>query len=38
MTAKREELIRLIEGMTEDQVEALLAHARRRAFPKPKTT
>lgn len=37
MTAKRHELIRLIEGMPDDQVEALLAAARRRAFAKPKT-
>ena len=36
MTAKRDELIRLIEGMPDDQVEALLADARHRTFTKPK--
>ena len=31
MTAKREELIHLIEGMPDDQVDLLLADARRLA-------
>jgi hypothetical protein len=38
MTANRDELIHLIEGMPDDQVEAMLADARRRAAKKPKGT
>lgn len=38
MTAKRDELINLFDGMPDDQVEALLAVARRRTVAKPKST
>jgi hypothetical protein len=38
MTAKRDELIHLIEGMPDDQVDVLLADARRLAGDKPKGT
>jgi len=38
MTAKRDELIHLIEGMPDDQVEAMLEDARRRAGKKSKPT
>lgn len=36
MTARREELIHLIEGMPDDQVDALLADARRLTTHQPK--
>ncbi|MDQ3627768.1 MAG: hypothetical protein M3419_02955 [Actinomycetota bacterium] len=38
MTANRDELIHLIEGLPDDQVDARLADARRRAAKKPKGT
>jgi hypothetical protein len=38
MTANREELIHLIEGLPDDQVDVLLADARRLAGEKPKGT
>lgn len=38
MTAKRDALIRLIESMPDDQVDVLLADARRLAGAKPKAT
>lgn len=38
MTEKRDELINLIEGMADDQVDALLADARRLSPSKPKST
>lgn len=38
MTASRDELIDLIEGMPDDQVDALLADARRLASVRPKGT
>lgn len=38
MTANRDELIHLVEGLTDDQVDALLADARRRAAAKQKGT
>jgi hypothetical protein len=38
MTANRDELIHLIEGMPDDQVEAMLVEARRRAGKKPSGT
>lgn len=38
MTASRDELIHLIEGMPDDQVDALLADARRLASARPKGT
>ena len=36
MTANREELIHLIEGLPDDQVEVLLADARRLTAEKPR--
>lgn len=36
MTAKRDELVHLIEGLPDDQVAVLLADARRLAGQKPK--
>lgn len=36
MTASRDELIHLIEGMPDDQVDTLLADARRLASARPK--
>lgn len=36
MTANRDELLHLIEGMADDQVDALLAAARRLAHSKPR--
>jgi hypothetical protein len=38
MTASRDELIRRIEGLPDDQVDVLLADARRLAGEKPKGT
>lgn len=38
VTANRDELIHLIEGMPDDQVEMLLADARRLSSSKPKGT
>ncbi|HET7386242.1 MAG TPA: hypothetical protein VFJ19_06195 [Nocardioidaceae bacterium] len=38
MTANRDELIHLIEGLPDDQVDVLLADARRLAGRKPKGT
>jgi len=38
MTANRDELIHLIEGLPDDQVDALLADARRRTAAKPEGT
>ena len=38
MTANRDELIHLIEGLPDDQVDVLLADARRLAAAKPKGT
>jgi hypothetical protein len=38
MTANRDELVRLIEGMPDDQVDVLLADARRLTGAKPKGT
>ncbi len=38
MTANRDELIHLIEGMPDDQVAALLADARRLSSSKPEGT
>jgi hypothetical protein len=38
MTASRDELIHLIEVMPDDQVDALLADARRLASARPKAT
>ncbi len=38
MTASRDELIHLIEGMPDDQVEAMLTDARRRVGTKSKAT
>jgi hypothetical protein len=38
MTANRDELIHLIEGLPDDQVDVLLADARRLAGEKPKGT
>jgi len=38
MTANRDELIHLIEGLPDNQVDALLADARRRTAAKPKGT
>ena len=38
MTANRDELIHLIEGLPDDQVEVLLVDARRLAGQKPKGT
>lgn len=38
MTANRDELIHLIEGLPDDQVDVLLAGARRLAGEKPKGT
>jgi putative addiction module component (TIGR02574 family) len=38
MTAKRDELIHLIETLPEDQVEEFLADARRRTSAKPKNS
>jgi hypothetical protein len=38
MTAKRDELIHLIEGLPDDQVDALLADARRLSVAKPRGT
>ncbi|WP_109510397.1 hypothetical protein [Nocardioides speluncae] len=38
MTANRDELIHLIEGMPDDQVDALLADARRLAEEKRKSS
>lgn len=35
VTANRDELIHLIEGLPDDQVEAVLADVRRRAQPRP---
>lgn len=37
-SAKRDELIDLLDGVPDDQVEALLAVARRRTVAKPKST
>lgn len=38
MTANRDELIHLIEGLPDDQVEVVLADVRRLTTKKPKTT
>ncbi len=38
MTANRDELMHLIEGLPDDQVDVLLADARRLAGQKPKGT
>lgn len=38
MTANRDELIHLIEGLPDDQVEVLLADAKRLAGSKPRGT
>jgi hypothetical protein len=38
MSANRDELIHLIEGLPDDQVDAMLIDARRRAAEKPKRT
>ncbi len=38
MTANRDELIHLIEGLPDDQVDVLLSDARRLAREKPKGT
>ena len=38
MTASRDQLIHLIEGMPDDQVDVLLADAKRLSRPKPRGT
>jgi hypothetical protein len=38
MSANRDELVHLIEGLPDDQVEAMFVNARRRAAKKPKGT
>ena len=38
MSANRDELIHLIEGMPDDQVDAMLVDARRRGAKKPSGT